>query len=946
MWRASQRPYRGVAILLAQIQRPLRMLSTLTIALSQWMKRWRRRLGVVLIVASLSGSLLAVQSAATWKVISRCFASLEQQQGERGIEQAVRALEEDVNQLAVAAHDYSEWDYAYDFAATRDPRFVQANLAVGALENLRVDIVWIIDARGQDILAAQRPTDSKQQDLIPADGAIIEAMRSRVAGLAARPAVSGLDRLFQTHHGLLAVAASSILPSNGQGPSRGILVFARFISQADVDRAQSASQLPLQLHIGRDATRELPGPATALWSDRRGSSDRVLVSGSDSLLNGYALLRAVDGQPVAILETHFPRHLAAFGRQTGRSLVAIFSAVIAVFAAIVSGLLLYLDKLGKERAASERRYRAVITQAQETMLLVDTLSRRIVEANPAAALTLGFTIQELLAMDIDELFFACDGDVLKPVHAAIHAASQLDRILIIRCKSRDFIDVEVTASPLVVDDREVTSFVLRNVSARKRAERQLVHNQDQLVHLALHDALTGLLNRLGLERRLPDVLKSAAQSGHSVALFYVDVDHFKKINDLWGHACGDRLLQIAAERLRNCLSADDLIVRMGGDEFVVIAGGLRDPASAGSIATRVRSELAVPFGIDTQQFKMTASIGVSIYPQDGADYDVLLKNADIALYESKEAGRDTYTLFISEMTNRVSERLTLEAELRDAIQLGQFRMEYQPLIDPRTQRIASLEALIRWHHPIRGRVSPAQFIPVAERTGQICDIGEFVIREACRQIGEWQRGGATSVPVAVNVSSKQLEQPAIVNVVKSALAAEQISPVLLRIEITESVFMGSSDIRVQHLNDLRDLGILVSVDDFGTGFSNLAYLKHLPVDCLKIDRAFVRDIHAGGADEAIVKAIIGMAHSLGMSTVAEGVETQDQVRQLRDLGATYMQGFYYSPPVAADICARMLGGPDIPTDSESSPATSLVNAARPRGEAPPNPTAQPAEYNK
>ena len=899
-------------------------------ALFQWARRWRRRLGVVLIVASLSGSLLAVQSAATWKVISNSFASLEQQQSERGIEQAVRALEEDVNQLAVAAHDYSEWDYAYDFAATRDPHFVQANLAPGALENLRVDIVWIIDTLGHDILAAQRPADSRRQDLTPADGAIIQAVRSRVASLVGQPGMSGLDRLFQTPRGLLAVAAGPILPSNGAGPSRGILVFARFLGQADVDRAQSTSQLPLQLHVGRDASKSLPESAIALWSRSRGSADRVLVATSDSVMSGYALLRAMDGQPVAILETHFPRQLTTFGRQTGRSVVASFSGVIMVFAAIVSGLLLYLDKIGKERAASERRYRAVITQAHETMLLVDTLGRRILEANPAATVTLGFTTRELVEMDIDELFFACDGDVLKPAHAAFHSASQLDRILIVRCKNKDFIDVEVTASPLIVDDREVTSFVLRNVSARKRAERQLVHNQDRLVHLAHHDALTGLLNRLGLERRLPEVLKSAAEQQHSAALFYIDVDHFKKINDLWGHACGDRLLEIAAERLRSCLSADDLIVRMGGDEFVVIASGLRDSTNAGSIATRIRAELAVPFEVGTQQFKVSASIGVSIYPQDGADYDILLKNADIALYESKEAGRDTFSLFSGEMTNRVTERLALEVELRDAIPLGQFRIEYQPLVDPGTQKVASLEALIRWHHPIRGRVSPVQFIPVAERTGQICDIGNFVIREVCRQIGEWQGAGIAPVPVAVNVSSRQLEQQAIVDTVKDALAAEQISPVLLRVEITESVFMGSSDVRVQHLNELRDLGILVSVDDFGTGFSNLAYLKHLPIDCLKIDRAFVRDIHAGGPDEAIVKAVIGMARSLGLATVAEGVETQEQVRRLRELGVTYMQGFFYSPPVPADLCVRMLAaaspdsdpGTDLPTSDSCLKATS------------------------
>ena len=320
----------------------------------------------------------------------------------------------------------------------------------------------------------------------------------------------------------------------------------------------------------------------------------MLVPTSDSVLSGFALLRDVDGRPVAILGTRIQRHLSAFGRETGRSLVAVFSGVIAVFAAIVAGLLLYLEKIGRARAASERRYRAVITQAQDTMLLVDTLNRRILEANPAATLILGFSADELMEMDIDELFYACDGDVLKPVHAAIHAASRMDRILLVRCKNKDFIDVEVTASPLKVDGREVTSFVLRNVSARKRAERQLVHNQDQLAYLAHHDTLTGLFNRLGLERRLPEILKLATERQHSAALIFIDLDHFKKINDLRGHACGDRLLQVVAERLRNCLSSDDLVVRMGGDEFVVIASGLREAAHAAAIASRINTEARGP----------------------------------------------------------------------------------------------------------------------------------------------------------------------------------------------------------------------------------------------------------------------------------------------------------------------------------------------------------------
>ncbi len=865
-----------------------------------------RRLGIFLIVASVSGALLVVESFATRKVLSASFSTLEHRQGERGIDQALRALEADLSQLAISTHDYATWDDAFEFVKTRDPRFVKSNITAETLGNMRVDFVWMTDARGNEVLSFQRPPGHESEPPVAADAAIVDAVRAKLPAFIGAPETAALSRLFQTKQGLLAVAASRIVPTRGVGAPRGTLVFGRFVEQRVVERAQTTSQLPLHLYLSASSTYSLPAQAQALWTLARDGPARQLVPTSDSTLSGFVLLRDVDGAPAAIVATSIPRTLSVFGKQTGRSMVVIFSGVITVFALIVGSLLTYLEKVRAASAASERRYRALVTQAKETILLVDTQSRRILEANPAATTTLGFSADELVEMDIDELFYACDGDVLKPVCGELHAAASTDSIVLVRCKGRDFIDVEMTAGPLVVDERDVTSFVLRDVSARKRAERQLVDNQDRLAHLAHHDMLTSLLNRLGLEQRLPEVIRTAAESGRSLAFLYIDLDHFKKINDLRGHACGDKLLRVAAERLRHCVSSGDLIVRMGGDEFVVVAAGLCDSASAASIAGRVREALAVPFEVDDQHFKLTASIGVSVFPDDGGDYEILLKNADIALYESKEAGRDTFAVFNSEMTSRVSERLTMEFELRQAIQRDEFYLDYQPLVDPKTQRIASIEALIRWDHPVRGRVPPLQFIPIAERTGLICEIGAFVIREVCKQIDEWQRGGSLPVPVAINVSSKQLEQRGIVDLIENALSSSKISASLLRIEITESVFMDASDLRVQHLSELRRLGVQVSVDDFGTGYSSLAYLKNLPVDCLKIDRAFVRDIETGSADEVIVKAIIRMAQSLGLSTVAEGVETPEQARQLRDLGATYIQGFYFSPPLGAEACRRLL----------------------------------------
>jgi diguanylate cyclase (GGDEF)-like protein/PAS domain S-box-containing protein len=866
----------------------------------------RKRALTLVLVLGISGALLGALNVAVHRVLFVSFAKLERDEGERGVQQMLKALQADLNQLAISTHDYAAWDDAYIFAGDRNQRFVDSNFAVETLANMNVDVVWMIDNEDRDIVAMER-ADSQQTGLPPAMTAEVSGLlRAQLPLLRSHPDTPVLSRLVRTHEGLLAFAAHPVLPTGGHGTARALLVFGRFLDEEVLARARETSQRPVDLFASPAARARLPEAAQVLWKRRPAETSTVLVPTSSDSLSGFALIRDIGGAPAAIVSTRINRTLLAYGRQTEHYLEYLFAAVVGLFAAAVVALVLYLEKIGRSRMLTERRYRAVITEAQETMLLVDAGTREILEANPAATNTLGYTPAELMRMPIDELFYACDGDILKPVQPELHAAANLDRILIVRRKDRKFIDVEVTANPLLTDDGQVISFVLRDVSARKKAERELVHNQGRLTHLAHHDALTGLLNRLGLERRLPTVIANAHELSRSVAFMYLDIDHFKKINDLRGHACGDRLLQVAASRLQGCLAADDLIVRMGGDEFVVVAPELREPADAALIAARIREKLGEPFEVNGERLQVTSSVGVSVYPQDGADYELLLKNADIALYEAKDAGRDTFVIFSSTMTERVSKRLALEHELREAIRDGQFYLDYQPLIDLQTHRIASLEALVRWHHPIRGRVPPAEFIDIAEKAGLVADIGEFVLREACRQIGEWKLGGARVVPVAVNVSTRQFERQSILRLIDEATRVANITPSLLHVEITESAFMDGHERHVQLLQDLRALGVEVAVDDFGTGYSSLAYLKHLPIDCLKIDRAFVRDIDAGKNDDAIVSAIIRMASSLGLSTVAEGVETQVQATRLRELGATYAQGFYFSRPLAADVCGRLL----------------------------------------
>jgi len=866
-----------------------------------------RRVGIVLLVAAVAVAILGLQNMAGRKVVMDSFLHLEQEAAHHSLDQVLNAFRADLDHLSVSVRDYARWNDAYTYSLDRNDRFTQSNLAPESLDNIGVDVVWMLDTADREILSLALNTSGRQQIERPANPEIVDVLRQHLRQIkASRGDSKPLGRLLQTPHGLMAFAVHDILPTGGKGRSRGTLVFGRFIDAKELAHVREISQLPVQLHRTARSVQRLPADVVAMWSAGPRSPGRMLRPSDEENMEAYALLRDVDGASAAIVETNLERTLLEFGQNTLRYLMLLISAVVVLVAVVVAWLLLRMEKAWRAQAASERRYRAVITQAQDTMLLADAADRKILEANPAATTTLGYPEAELLVRSIDELFVVNDGGTVRPVQPELYAATLSDLALQVRCHDGQLLDVEVSASPLTIDGREVISFVLRDVSARKNAERALVDNQQRLSQVVHHDALTGLLNRMGLQNRLRDVIEQAERTKRPVAFLYLDIDHFKKINDLHGHACGDRLLQMVADRLRSSVCAADIVVRMGGDEFVVIATGVRDLNAANVIAGRIREKLAVAFEVDGREISVTSSVGVSVYPDHGADYEVLLKNADIALYEAKDGGRDAHRVFARSMNTRVNERLTIEHSMRAAIRENQFYVDYQPIVDLRTNKLEGLEALMRWRHPVRGLIPPAVFIDVAEKCGLIAELGEFVLHQVCGQIRKWRDKGAEPVPVAVNVSGRQFERQDIANLIAHAASLAGIDVRMVHVELTESAIVEGNERHLGVLRGLRALGVPVSIDDFGTGYSSLAYLKNLPIDCLKIDRAFVRDMITSVNGDAIVTAIIRMASSLGLRTIAEGVETLEQLKRLRELGATMGQGFYFSPPLSIDAAERLL----------------------------------------
>ena len=866
-----------------------------------------RRLGLVLLVAAVAAGLLGLQNIAGRKVVMDSFRQLERDAANHSLDQVLNALQADLEHLAISVRDYARWDDAYAYAIDHNERFTQSNFAPDSLENMGVDVVWMLDASDHEILSLMANPKQARRIERPANPALTDMLRQHLPRIRALHGKSkALERLLQTPQGVLAFASHEILATGGRGEPRGMIFFGRFIDESVIARARETSQLPMQLHSTPRSVQRLPETAVQMWSAGGAGATRMLRPADEQNMDIYGLLRDIDGAPAAIVQTHTDRALLEFGQHTLNTLMLLIAAVVALVAAAVAWLLLRMERAWRAQATSERRYRAVITQAQDTMLLADAMDRKILEANPAATTTLGYLESVLLEKTVDELFVVNDGGTVRPVQPEFYAATMADLALQVRCQDGQLLDVEVAASPLNIDGREVISFVLRDISARKNAERALLDNQQRLTQVAHHDALTGLLNRMGLQNRLPDVIEQAQRTRRPVAFLYLDIDHFKKITDLHGHASGDRLLRMVADRLRGSVATSDLVVRMGGDEFVVIATGVRDLNAAGTIASRIREKLGAPFEVDGQEITVTSSVGVSVYPEHGADYEVLLKNADIALYESKDGGRDTHRVFARSMNTRVNERLTIEHSMRAALRENQFYVDYQPIVDLRTNKLEGLEALMRWRHPARGLVPPAVFIDVAEKSGVIAELGEFVLNSVCRQIRQWQDKGAVPVPVAINVSGRQFERQDIANLVAHAAASAGIDVRMLHVELTESAIVEGNERHLGVMRGLRALGVPVSIDDFGTGYSSLAYLKNLPIDCLKIDRAFVRDMITSVNGDAIVTAIISMASSLGLKTIAEGVETLEQLKRLRELGANMGQGFYFSPPLSVEAAERLL----------------------------------------
>lgn len=539
------------------------------------------------------------------------------------------------------------------------------------------------------------------------------------------------------------------------------------------------------------------------------------------------------------------------------------------------------------------RERAIQASTQGVLITDNATDHTILYANPAFKRITGYSLHETKGQ---KGFFWCGDNEQEPALHDVRLALKEQRedsvTTPIHRRDGTLYWAEINIAPVPNAQGEVTHFIwlINDVTQRKIMEERLVHQ-------ATHDALTELPNRLLLHDRIQQMILNAKRAGLMVAIWFIDLDRFKLTNDSLGHAVGDELLKEVAKRLVKCVRETDTVARVGGDEFVIVSLLEKHESEAIPMAQKILKKLAEPIEVGNRIFNITASIGVSTYPANGTDADALMKNADIAMYRAKESGRDNFQFYTTEMNAQLSKRLSIENDLHKAIAQKEFILHYQPLVSLTTNRIASAEVLLRWQHPEKGMISPLDFIPIAEESGLIIPIGEWVLETACTQHQLWQASGLPPLRIAVNVSSQQLQRSNFLKMVDDILQKTKIPPTNLMLELTESILIDDSKKILEILNSLKARGIKLVIDDFGTGYSSLSYLKRFPIDKLKIDRSFVNGIDSDPNDAAIVQTIIAMAHILGLQVVAEGVETENQLKFLRLHQCDEIQGYYFSRPV-------------------------------------------------
>ncbi len=809
------------------------------------------------------------------------FVEMERQQTRHNIERASSVMGNELDSLQKEVSDWAGWDEAYHYIQKPNQGFITKNIPDSTFSNLRINLIIFASSTGKIVYGAGY-TPGKGRN--PSISKAITALLGQASPLLKTDGSS--SGVISIPEGPMLVASRPIVDSAGKKPAAGILIMGRRIDDDLMAMFSQITRLPVSMQTLNSP--KIPIEYRYVMSKFASDEGPWVIPLDSNRIAGYAMIRDISGKPAIIMRVKTNRELYNRGLTAARYFSLWFSLAALVAALIINIL---FDKLLLSRQKgmeSEERYRSVINQATEGILIVDTKEKRIIEGNEAFQRLLGCDEGELSGAHISDFFF--DRDATSLDHTILHLLKE-KRELQLRRKDGSLLDVEISASFISHLGSDAVCFMVHDMTERK-------HFEERLVYEATHDTLTDLPNRSLLNDHLSRALAYDRRHEQNLAIFLLDLDNFKIVNDTLGHPAGDQLLREVAARLLQCVRRYDIVARLGGDEFVILLSGIQDENYITSIADKVISIFSQPFQIMEHEMFITVSIGIAVAPANGDKAEVLLMNADTAMYHVKGSGRNGYEFFNEDMNARISERLERESRLRRALERKEFYLYYQPKVDLTTGDVVGMEALIRWI-PEKGHIiPPAEFIPLLEETGLIVPVGEWVIREACRQNREWHQTGLEHLVVSTNISARQFYQKNLPDKIEQILQDVGLEAKYLKIELTESIVMQDIDMAIGILKRMKNMGITLSIDDFGTGYSSLAYLKRFPVDELKIDRTFVNGLGTDVNDSTIVNTIISMAHSMDLKVVAEGVETAGQLALLRERNCEEVQGFYFSRPLA------------------------------------------------
>ena len=578
-----------------------------------------------------------------------------------------------------------------------------------------------------------------------------------------------------------------------------------------------------------------------------------------------------------------------------------------------------LETQNRQLRVAGVRYQRLFETAKDGILLLDSESGRVTDVNASVVRMLGYGRDHFLNRKLWDVLPFTEIPACRTGLAALQTSPAIafDHWSL-ETQDKSLVDVEFVGSTYQVEGSRIVQCNLRDITSRKHAEAR-IH------HMAMHDALTGLPNRVLLQDRLTQCIALARRNRESIAVLMLDLDRFKHVNDSLGHHFGDRLLEEVSARIKACLRESDIVARLGGDEFVIALPSVSCDHDIEEVVHKLLLSLLNPFQIEDHEIQISGSIGIARYPADGDSPGDLLRAADVAMYAAKSKGRSTHCFFTRELDVATQRRITLTGDLLNAGAHGEFVIHYQPQVSTDGGAIMGVEALLRWNHPVHGTISPVEFVPLLEETGLIVDVGTWVLRTACLQNAAWQKDGLPPIRVSVNVSAHQFYRGNLVACVKDALRESQMDPKWLDLELTETLTLDDSETTLNIMRELKSLGIALSLDDFGTGWSSLSCLRRFPLDRIKIDRSFMRDILSEPAAKAVVSSILDLAHNLGFSCIAEGVETEKQLEYLETKKCPEIQGYLYSPALPAQACGELM------RSGKSGFATFAVMAEEARG---------------